>query len=145
MQDLKQKLDEKRKKVADLRKLISELKQHEEDLRILERAYEIVSGKTAQEPTTVIASATVTADSRLHRVPEISNPDAVEQILKSAGRPLHVSSIHHEIQKRYGKDTSKQSVVAAIIRHIQRNERFYRTDSPNTFGLLEWKKDQQET
>lgn len=141
MKNLKELLDEKREKVKNLRTLVLELKLHEKDLKILERAYELMGGetKTETEPSFPLLST-----SRTYYDTEISNSDAVETLLELHKKPLHLDQLYKEIESRYKKDTTKQSVVAAIIRYGKKGKRFIRT-APNTFGLLKWENEYDNT
>lgn len=134
MKDIDNILQEKREEVVRLRRLV---KQAEEDLRILGRAYELMGGTIEKIIKKTLPFATNLAQE------SISNADAVEIILRDYGRPLHLNDIYKEIKNRYGKNTTKQSVVATIIRYMKQGKRFKRTD-PNVFALLKWNGDKHE-
>jgi len=63
-----------------------------------------------------------------------SNIDIVQNVLNSAGRPLHVSDIIQMAQKHYQVQLNRDSIVSAILKKINAGETFIRT-APNTFAL----------
>lgn len=63
-----------------------------------------------------------------------SQLDLVEDVLARAGQPLHISTLLAEIQKVHGQQLDRESVVSALSKKLQRNERFVRT-AKNTFAL----------
>jgi len=65
----------------------------------------------------------------------MSNVDMVYDILRSVGRPLHVSEILTRVAKRYGVSLDRESIVSALAKRIARKDRFVRT-GPNTFSVL---------
>jgi len=68
-------------------------------------------------------------------VKRMSQIDMVYDILRSAGRPLHVSAILTLIAKRHGVTLDRESVVSALAKRVARKDRFVRS-GPNTFSLL---------
>jgi len=129
-------LQEQREVVAKLRENASRLKQAEELLKALEKSYNFLKdGET--EPSFPLPS-------RSYHDTDISNVDAAETLLEQHEKPLHLDQLYMEIKSRYGKDTSKASVAAAVIRYGTKGKRFIRT-APNTFGLLKWANEYDNT
>lgn len=64
----------------------------------------------------------------------MSQTDMVEDILRKAGQPLHISRIIEEIQKVHGIRVDRESLVSALSKRVLRHDRFVRTDK-NTFAL----------
>ena len=63
-----------------------------------------------------------------------SQIDIVADILKRAGKALHINEIVSRAQKNEGVKLDRESVVSALTKKVQRGDRFVRT-GPNTFGL----------
>lgn len=63
-----------------------------------------------------------------------SNIKIVENILSTAGIPLHVSDIIEAAKKNYDVELNRDSIVSAIIKKINANQTFIKT-APNTFAL----------
>jgi hypothetical protein len=61
--------------------------------------------------------------------------DMVYDILRSTGRPLHISEILARVAKRHGVTLDRESIVSALAKRIARKDRFVRT-APNTFSVL---------
>jgi hypothetical protein len=68
-------------------------------------------------------------------VKSMSQIEMVYDILRSAGRPLHISEIMTRVAQRHGVSLDRESVVSALAKRIARQDRFART-GPNTFSLL---------
>jgi len=49
---------------------------------------------------------------------------------------LHVSEIIERIEQRHGQRVDRESLVSALVKKVQRGDRFVRTDK-NVFGLRE--------
>jgi hypothetical protein len=64
-----------------------------------------------------------------------SQIDMVCDILRSAGRPMHISEIMTLVTKRYGVTLDRESIVSAITKRVARKDRFIRT-GPNQFSVL---------
>lgn len=56
-------------------------------------------------------------------------------ILRNAGRPMHISEIMALVSKRYGVTLDRESIVSAITKRVARKDRFLRT-GPNQFSVL---------
>jgi hypothetical protein len=63
-----------------------------------------------------------------------SNIEIVENILSTAGHPLHVSDIIRMAEKDYQVRLNRDSIVSAILKKINAGQTFIRT-APNTFAL----------
>jgi len=68
-------------------------------------------------------------------VKSMSQIDMAYDILRSAGRPLHISEILAQVARRYHTSLDRESVVSALSKRVARRDRFART-GPNTFSLL---------
>ncbi len=64
----------------------------------------------------------------------MSNIEISENILKTAGCPLHVSDIIQIAERDYQVQLSRDSIVSAILKKINSGQTFIRT-APNTFAL----------
>lgn len=64
----------------------------------------------------------------------MSNIEMTENILKTAGGPLHISDIIQIAERDYHVQLSRDSIVSAILKKINSDQTFIRT-APNTFGL----------
>jgi len=64
-----------------------------------------------------------------------SHVEYVYDILQRAGQPLHISQILERIAKVHGPRLDRESVVSALVKKVQRHDRFLRTGK-NTFALL---------
>jgi hypothetical protein len=65
----------------------------------------------------------------------MSQIDMAYDILRSAGRPMHISEIMNLVSKRYGTTLDRESIVSAITKRVARKDRFMRT-GPNQFSIL---------
>ena len=68
-------------------------------------------------------------------VKSMSQIDMAYDILRSAGRPLHISEILTQVARRYQTSLDRESIVSALSKRVARRDRFART-GPNTFALL---------
>jgi hypothetical protein len=62
--------------------------------------------------------------------------DMVYDILRRVGKPLHISEILDRVEKSFGQRLDRESVVSSLVKKVQRQDRFVRTDK-NVFGLKE--------
>lgn len=69
------------------------------------------------------------------RAKRMSHLDMVHDILRSSGRPLHISEILELVAKRFGVKLDRESVVSALAKRVARKDRFVRAGA-NTFSLL---------
>lgn len=65
----------------------------------------------------------------------LSGMDMVIDILRRENQPLHISDILAAVQKRFGVELDRESVVSALSKRVARQNRFMRT-APNTFALI---------
>ncbi len=65
-----------------------------------------------------------------------SKISTVENVLRNAGRPLHISEIIKIAQKDFSTSLERDSVVSILIKKIKSGQKFKRT-APNTFSLIE--------
>lgn len=63
-----------------------------------------------------------------------SQIDMVHDVLRRAGKPLHVSEIIERVQKLHGLELERESIVSTLTKKVNRGSRFVRTDK-NVFGL----------
>lgn len=63
-----------------------------------------------------------------------SQVDIVEDILRKADAPLHISEILSRAQKNFGVTLDRESVVSALTKKVSKGDRFERPDK-NVFGL----------
>lgn len=64
-----------------------------------------------------------------------SNVSIVEDVLRSAPGPLHITQILEQAQCRYGRKLSRESTVSALTKKILDQHTFTRVGR-NTFDLL---------
>ena len=64
-----------------------------------------------------------------------SQVDMVYDVLKRAGRPLHVNEVIDRVEKLHGRRLERESIVSMLVKKIARGERFVRTNNKNEFGL----------
>lgn len=65
-----------------------------------------------------------------------SKADIVENVLRIAGCPLHISKIIEIANRDFKVQLERDSVVSILIKKIKAGQRFVRT-APNTFALKE--------
>jgi hypothetical protein len=65
----------------------------------------------------------------------MSGIDMVTDILRREGQPRHITDILAAVQKRFGVELDRESVVSAMSKRVARQDRFMRT-APNTFALI---------
>ena len=64
----------------------------------------------------------------------MSQVDMAFDILRRAGRPLHVNEIIERIDKLHGQKVERESLVSALVKKVARGDRFVRSGK-NVFGL----------
>jgi hypothetical protein len=67
----------------------------------------------------------------------MSQVDMAYDILKRARAPLHVSEIIARIEQVHRRHVDRESLASALIKKVQRRNRFVRTDK-NVFGLIDF-------
>lgn len=65
----------------------------------------------------------------------MSQVDMAYDILQRAEGPLHISDILDRIARVHGQRLDRESLVSALAKKVQRQDRFTRTDR-NVFALL---------
>ncbi len=105
----------------------------------------------AQDPIhrAVLNAFEVALDAQLRAIRKLKNPeqekqqrkagsmsqvDMVYDILQRAGKPLHITEILERVEKLFGKQLDRESVVSSLVKKIRRQDRFVRTDK-NVFAL----------
>ena len=63
-----------------------------------------------------------------------SQIDMVHDVLRRAGKPLHISEVLDRIEKLHGRRLDRESVVSTLVKKIARGDRFVRTDK-NVFAI----------
>jgi hypothetical protein len=64
----------------------------------------------------------------------MSQVDMTYDILRAAGKPLHITEILDRVEKTFGQRLDRESVVSSLVKKVQRQDRFVRTDK-NVFAL----------
>jgi hypothetical protein len=64
----------------------------------------------------------------------MSQVDMAYNILRTAGKPLHITDILDRIEKTFGQRLDRESIVSSLVKKVQRQDRFVRTDR-NVFAL----------
>lgn len=87
-------------------------------------------------PASLRSTASAGTNTRRRGAPRSGNSqlDAVYNLLKAAGKPLHISEIIAQATAA-GLPLDRDSVVSALSKRIAHLDRFRRT-APNTFALL---------
>ena len=70
----------------------------------------------------------------------MSGMDMITDILAREGRSLHITEILAAVEKRFGVELDRESVVSAMSKRVARQDRFMRT-APNTFALIPERED----
>lgn len=63
-----------------------------------------------------------------------SQIEMVHDVLRRAGKSLHISEILDRVEKVHGRRLDRESVVSSLVKKIARGDRFVRTDK-NVFAL----------
>ena len=63
-----------------------------------------------------------------------SQINMVHDVLRRAGKPLHVSEIMARVEKQHGLKLERESIVSTLTKKVNRGDRFVRTDK-NVFAL----------
>lgn len=63
-----------------------------------------------------------------------SQIDMVHDVLRRAGKPLHITEIIERVQKTHGLKLERESIVSTLVKKVNRGDRFVRTDK-NVFAL----------
>lgn len=131
--------------IKEKRGAISRLKA---ELEVLERAYALLNGSSAQVSLDLsidvhdTKKARDTKKVRVHpRKGKFSSKSSVGQsvaVLRESSVPLHVEEIVSRIKRR-GLDVKKTSLSSTLARFSKEGRVFFRAPQPNTFGLVEWR------
>lgn len=105
----------------------SELLRLQEDIEALRRAARIMARVQAGKPASGPASK------------KVSQPVMAKVVLEAHHREMHVKDIAEGIKAKFGVEIKPSYLAPAIYRQI--GSMFYKSEKPNTFGLLEWQKD----
>lgn len=65
----------------------------------------------------------------------LSQIDMACDILASSASPLHITALIERIAAKFGTSVDRESLVSALSKRVNRQDRFTRTDK-NTFALL---------
>jgi hypothetical protein len=65
----------------------------------------------------------------------ISQVDMVYDVLKMAGKELHISEIIDRVEIVHGVRLERESIVSALIKKVRKGDRFSKVGK-NTFALL---------
>lgn len=63
-----------------------------------------------------------------------SQIDMVQDVLRRAGKPLHITEIIARVEKLHGFKLERESIVSTLVKKVNRGDRFMRTDK-NVFAL----------
>ena len=88
--------------------------------------------EVAQATLKIISQFQQEYSERRHK--RTSNIDIAFDVLRSAGRPLHVSEIIHLAKQNYDVQFNRDSIVSALIKKVNAGQGVVRT-APNTFAL----------
>ena len=58
----------------------------------------------------------------------------VQDVLRRAGKPLHITEIITRVEKAHGFKLERESIVSTLTKKVNRGDRFVRPDK-NVFGL----------
>lgn len=87
-----------------------------------------------------VAQATIKVVERFQQSGEVlpekrtSNIEIVQDVLRSAAQPLHVTEIIIRAKKDHGVELSRDSIVSALLKKVSAGQGIVRT-APNTFAL----------
>lgn len=65
-----------------------------------------------------------------------SQIDMVQDVLRRAGKPLHITEILERVEKTHQRRLDRESVVSSLVKKIARGQGFLRTGK-NVFALKE--------
>jgi hypothetical protein len=67
-----------------------------------------------------------------------SQVDLVRDVLRRAGKPLHITEIIEQVEKANAVKLDRESIVSSLVKKVNRGDSFIRTDK-NIFALKEEK------
>jgi hypothetical protein len=124
-------IDAIREKRARLSEARAEVARLESELR--EAKAELL-GRPTKAPKLRARRATI---ARRRPVKTGSSVDLAVQVLRAAGKPLHISDIIAQIHQTTGHEVLKTTLVSNLSRYVQDGETFTRP-SESTYGLKEF-------
>jgi hypothetical protein len=134
-QDLLQRADELK---VEIRLRQVELSQVEERITLVSR---LIAVDSADSPTSEIESRDLTIPKLTSESPRLSNEgeleDEVEALLRSAGGPMHISSIRESLIANGVQIPGRGDEANIIVRIRKIPDRFTRT-ARGTYALPEW-------
>lgn len=131
-----------------LQEAVAEIHAQREALNQIEAQLQLMIAKLAGTPIASTAAPSVTASS-----PQIpaSTPDAprvrsrdrlddIVDVLREAGKPLHITVIAEHLSGRSKATVDRREIEPGINRHIAKvKQRRIEKFGPSTFGLPEWR------
>jgi hypothetical protein len=121
---------QKREEAARLRQQLREI----EDELAEARSVLADQGAAIREARDAIRGARDAVAASAWRAPAPSSVVMAESVLSEAGRPMHVDQLLAAIQRRFGQQVRKDTLVGNISRHIKAGKTFERV-APSVFGL----------
>lgn len=58
----------------------------------------------------------------------------VHDVLRRAGKPLHITEVIERVEKSHGIKLDRESIVSTLVKKVKRGDQFIRADR-NVFGL----------
>ncbi len=127
--------DELRARILDEQ---NELAQVEERLMLVTKLIAVETrAQNGEPPAGRKGTATPIVSSTAQRSSTTDLEDAVEQILRAAGSPLHISNIRNSLVSRGVQIPGRGDDANIIVRIGRVQDRFTRT-ARGTYGLSEW-------
>lgn len=126
-------LQEMERLIAEKRETRDEL---DADIQALERAREIMLKDAAKKPSLPFAITAASATLRGRRPSKDSDVALAIAVLVDSGTPMYLDDIVAEMAKR-GRKVERLSIGGTLARRAKQGKTFYRTNQPNTFGLLQ--------
>lgn len=123
--------DTLQKKEATLHQIVSDMATLRERLNNIEEevnALRIAAKILADDDT---KNENVAKDSKTHW-------QMIRTVLLEWGRPLHVKDISSEIDAKFDRKITPDTISSMIYRYIKAGKYFKKTEKPNTFALVEW-------
>jgi hypothetical protein len=113
-----------------MRSILDTLREKELEFELLRREVEILRAAVK-----IVANDHNGSGSRRRGL--LSHPQMIRVVLLAHGRPLHVDKIALAIEKRFDVKLKRTDITPTIYRAI-RNNKLFRKQGTNTFGLVEW-------
>jgi hypothetical protein len=125
---------------AEIRARQTDLAQVEERLSLVTKLIEVETRALAGHPETMGEAAPAAGAARPAQSAREASPDledAVEEILRASGEPLHISKIREALVARGAPIPGRGDDANIIVRLRRSDDRFTRT-ARGTYGLSEW-------